>query len=95
MLFLKFRSFSKTNQVLCAYTNKSDHTTVVNTLHWLYLACVWYVLDTCWSNIFNRKQCSTAGIKVVYGQVKMKNAVLQVAKWTTQMTRTVDFATPG
>ena len=20
----------------------------VNTLHWLYLACVWYVLDTCW-----------------------------------------------
>ena len=23
----------------------------VNTLHWLYLACVWYELDTCWKRL--------------------------------------------
>ena len=57
-------------------------------MHCLYLACGWYVFDTCWNNIFNRKQCSTA----VHGQVKIKNAVDRIAKWTT---RTVDFAAPA
>ena len=60
--------------------NKSEHGTV-NTLHWLYHACVWYVLDTCWNNIFNRKQCFTG----VHGQVKMKKCT----------TRPLDFATPA
>ena len=27
--------------------NKSDHA-MERLIHWLYLACVWYVLDTCW-----------------------------------------------
>jgi len=49
---------------LCVYINKSDHTT-----EWLIhcIGCisylVWYVLDTCWNNIFNRKQCSTVGYR--------------------------------
>jgi len=46
--FDKFLSFSKT----CAYNYEQirPHNGTVNTLQWLYLACVWYVLDTCWKH---------------------------------------------
>ena len=73
---------------MCVYEKIRPYDGTVNTLHCLYLACGWYVFDTCWNNIFNRKQCSTA----VHGQVKIKNAVDRIAKWTT---RTVDFAAPA
>ena len=79
---------------MCVNEQIRQYDGTVNTLHWLFLGCVWYVLDTCWNNILNLKQCSTAGIWVVHGQVKMKNAVIPIAQWTTRTTRMVDFATP-
>ena len=33
---------------MCVYEQIRPYNGTVNTLHWLYLACVWYVLDTCW-----------------------------------------------
>jgi len=47
---------------MCVNEQIRPYNGTVNTLHCLYLACVWYALDTCWNNILNRKQCSTAGI---------------------------------
>ena len=58
---------------MCVHSLIKRYNGKVNTLHWLFLTCVWYVLDTCWNNTLNLKQCSTAGIKVVHGQVKMEN----------------------
>mgnify|MGYP000229972595 FL=1 len=33
---------------MCVYSLIKRYNGKVNTLHWLFLACVWYVLDTCW-----------------------------------------------
>jgi len=63
--------FNDKSSYLCIYEQIRPYDGTVNTLHWLFLACGWYVLDTCWNNIFNRKQCS---------MVKMKNGVVQIAK---------------
>ena len=60
--FDKFRPFAKTNQVICVYMYKSDHTT-----EWLihYIGCISHVFGMyliCVGTTFFRKQCSTIAI---------------------------------
>ena len=65
--FDKSQSFSMTIviwKVICAYMNRSDHTTE-QLMHCNSRFCrpfSRFVLHTCWNNILNCKQCSTAGI---------------------------------
>ena len=73
--------FKDMSSNMCVNEQIRPYNGTVNTLQWLYLACVWYALDTYWNIILNHKQCSTGGIQRP-----------RIAKWTT---RTIDFATPS